>query len=82
MFELKIASDWTKNVAADWSEFATAVAAIVGLAATVASIWIASHQGKPRKNEALEQAQLDQKWRRTVEAQAAIRRLLDDQKGA
>jgi hypothetical protein len=80
VFEVKIASDWTEDVAADWSELATAVAAIVGLAATVASIWIASIKASRERNEALRQAQRDQKWRRTVEAQAAIRRLLDDQR--
>jgi hypothetical protein len=79
-FEFKIASDWTKNIAADWSEFATAAATVVGLLATVVSIWIASYLASRQRNEALDQAKRDQKWRRTVEAQAAIRRLLDDRR--
>ena len=50
MFELKIASDWTEDVAADWSELATAVVAAIGLAATVFRFDMdREHQGKPRK---------------------------------
>jgi hypothetical protein len=68
------------NWAADWSEFGTAVVTAVGLAATVYSIWAASRQASRERKTALDQAEQDQKWRQTVEAQAAVRRLLDDKR--
>jgi hypothetical protein len=68
------------NIAADWSELATAVVAAIGLAATVGSIWAASYRASRERKAALDQAGRDQTWRQTVEAQAAVRRLLDDKR--
>ena len=66
--------------ATDWIELATAVVAAIGLGLTVYSIRDASHRASRERKAALEQAQQDLKWRQTVEAQAAIRRLLDDKR--
>jgi len=58
----------------------TLIVAAVGLRFTVYSIKDASRRASEERNAALQQAKHDLRWRQTVEAQAAIRRLLDDRR--
>ena|SRR5579863_1432138 len=75
----------TLPFAADQVEVVTGVLTIVGLIVaaiglffTVCSIQQASKLASEDRKAALEQAQKDLRWRQTVEAQHAIRRMLDD----
>jgi hypothetical protein len=54
------------------------IVAAIGLFLTVYSIQQASKLASKDRKAALEQAQKDLRWRQTVEAQRAIRRMLDD----
>jgi hypothetical protein len=56
----------------------TLLVATIGLGFTVYSIREASRRATRERDAALQQAKRDLQWRQTVEAQSAIRRLLDD----
>lgn len=60
----------------------TLIVAAIGLGFTVYSIKEASRRATQEREAALQQAKRDLGWRKTVEAQAAIRRLLDDKRAS